>query len=81
MEDKTKDRWIRKEITSRFGSRESSEVYLEVDTKTGESELVISKTITERYPVQDIEKVKALHERLNGGGGRRMYSLEDLTKN
>lgn len=72
--------YLRKDIASVTGSGEQSEVYLEVDVKTGESELVIKKTILERYPVQDYDKVMDLHERLNAGGGRRVYSLEELTK-
>jgi hypothetical protein len=74
------DNYIRKTLASSHGSGESSEVYLEVDTKTGESELVISKTITERYPVTKHDKVMKLHDDLNRGGGRRVYSLKDLTK-
>ena len=71
---------LRHQLVSSCGSRESSSVRLDVDTKTGEAELIIEKTFTERYPVTDYEKVMALHERLNRGGGRRAYSLEDLTK-
>ncbi len=72
--------YIRKDLKSNIGSGESSEVYLEVEIKTGQSELVISKTITERYPVSDYHKVMELHEDLNRGGGRKSYSLKQLTK-
>lgn len=75
-----KEEFIRKELATACGSGEESEVYLEVEISTGQSELVIKKSIIERYPVQDYEKVMDLHKRLNRGGGRRVWSLEDLTK-
>lgn len=71
---------IRKRICSSIGGGEMSEVELVANTKTGETELVISKTITERYPITDYKKVIRLYENLNRGGGRRVYSLKDLTK-
>lgn len=73
--------YIRQELASSFGSGEHSEVYSEIDLKTGESELVISKTIIERYPVTKYKEVMKLHEDLNRGGGRRVFKLKDLTKN
>lgn len=48
--------------------------------KSGETELVIEKTIMERYPVTDLKKVIKLHDDLNRGGGRRLWKLKDLTK-
>jgi len=67
-------------IASSTGCSESSKVELVADTKTGETELVIRKTITERYPITEYQKVMQLHNDLNRGGGRRVWSLEDLTK-
>lgn len=67
-------------ICSSFGSSESSELKLIANTRTGETELVISKTITERYPITDYDKVMQLHEDLNRGGGRKIWKLKDLTK-
>lgn len=75
-----KETHIIKDIASVCGASESSRVYLIVDISDGEAELVVEKTITERYPVQEYEKVMKLHENLNRGGGRRRWSLEDLTK-
>lgn len=71
---------LRHSIASSTGANERSEVELEADTSNGEVHLVVRKTITERYPVTEYEKVMDLHERLNRGGGRRRYTLEDLTK-
>lgn len=73
------DHYIRKTIAGLHGSRERTEVLLEVDIKTGKSELIISKTIIEYYPVTDYEKVMDLHKKLNRSG-RKRYSLEDLTR-
>lgn len=77
MEDEL---YIRKNITSTIGGRESTSVDLEVEIKTGKAKLLIKKTIVERYPVTDYKKVMQLHEDLNRGGGRQCYTLEDLTK-
>lgn len=68
------------EIASCHGSGEMSKVELVAHTDTGEVELIISKTIRERYALTDYEKVMRLHENLNRGGGRMRWSLEDLTK-
>jgi hypothetical protein len=75
-----KETYIRKRIVASSGGSESSSVELQVEIKTGESELIIEKTIREFYPVTDYDKVIELHENLTRGGGRRCYSLEDLTK-
>lgn len=72
--------YIKKDISSTTGSSECSRVYLIVDISSGESELVVEKTIIERYPVQEYEKVMSLYENLNRGGGRKCWSLNDLTK-
>ena len=68
------------EIASYIGASESSTVEMIACTKTGETELVIKKTITERYPITEYKSVMRLFENLNRGGGRRIWSLEDLTK-
>ncbi len=73
--------FIHKDLKETFGSNESGKVHLAVDVKTGEAELVIQKTISERYPVQDYEKVMNLYDRLTCGRGRRVFKLEDLAHN
>jgi succinylarginine dihydrolase len=50
------------------------------DTVSGETQLVIEKTITERYPITDYKKVMKLYQNINAGGGRRCLSLKDFTK-
>lgn len=65
-------------IAESFSHIESSEVKMIADTETGETELVISKTIIERYPITDYEKVMNLYERINRGGGRKLIKLKDL---
>lgn len=68
------------DIASCCGSEEKSRVYMVTHVKSGETELVIEKTIMERYPVTDLKKVIKLHDDLNRGGGRRLWKLKDLTK-
>lgn len=57
---------------------ESVELELVTNMKTGESQLELHKTITQRFETKDLDKAEALADRLMGGGGRRFYSLEDL---
>jgi len=76
----SEERYITHLLVSSIGSSESSKVELVADTKTGETELVIRKTIIERYPITDYENVMQLHESLNRGGGRKVWKLNDLTK-
>jgi hypothetical protein len=71
---------IIKEIVSSCGSSESSRVYLIADIRSGETELVIEKTISERYPITDYEKVMDLHKQITGGGGRRLMKIKDFAK-
>ena len=56
---------IYKELANAISSGESSKVELAVDVKTGESKLIIKKTIIERYPTKDYKKVMQLHKDLN----------------
>lgn len=71
-------KYIFKDLCSSVGSGESSKVYLSTNMDSGKSELVIEKTITERYPTKDYAQVMNLHERLNAGGGRRLWKLSEL---
>lgn len=73
-----KPSWLYKEIVSSTGSDESSRVHLSTNMETGKSELVIEKTIIERYPTKDYEKVMDLHERLTCGRGRKLFTLNEL---
>jgi hypothetical protein len=72
--------FLHNNIVSSTGSRESTRVYLSTSLKDGESELVIEKTYTERYPVTDYDKVMKLYEDLTDGGGRIVPTLKDLAK-
>jgi len=77
---KTKIDSIINNIVSTHGSSESSEVYTITDIKTGETEIVISKTFTERYSIKEYPKVMELYEGLNRGGGRKGHTLKEFTK-
>lgn len=77
---KTEKVLIVNQICSCIGSNESSKVELVADTKTGETRLVISKTIKERYPITDYDKVMRLYEKLNNGRGSG-WTLEEIVNN
>lgn len=66
------------QIATSFSPIERSKVEMIADTETGETQLVISKTIIERYPITDYDKVMNLYEKINRGGGRKLIKLKDL---
>lgn len=66
------------DLVSSEGSDEGSKVYTVTDIKSGKTEIVIQKTITERYPIQDYEKVMDLYERLSCGSGRKCWTLNEI---
>lgn len=71
---------LRQQLALCVSSGETSEVELEVDTADGGAKLVVRKTIIEYYSPTEYEKVMDLYERLNRGGGRKLWTLEDMTK-
>ena len=78
MKNEERDRFLRSMLENTTGSDESCEMYIEVDTNNGLSEIVIKKTITERMPVQRIGDARDLFDRLTCGRGRKAFKLEDL---
>lgn len=71
---------IIKELGSTVGGGESSKIYAITNITSGKTEVVVEKTISQRFPVQEYEKAEKLYERLNGGNGRRVYTLDDLVE-
>jgi hypothetical protein len=69
---------ISKDLRTSMGSHESTKTYLYVVIATGEVEIVVEHTVSQRMPVSDYEKALDLHERLTCGNGRRVYTPEDL---
>ena len=70
--------FIIKDLHNLQGSSESCRLYAITTVRTGETELVLDKTISERFKVQELKKVEDLYERLTCGGGRKMFTLEEL---
>ena len=68
------------QISTSFGSDESSSLKLIADTETGETIIEVTKTIRECYPLKKFAEANQLYEDLNRGGGRRVWKLKDLTK-
>jgi hypothetical protein len=66
------------DLASSTGTNESSKVYTVTEIRTGETEIVVEKRIIERFPIQEYDNVIDLYERLNCGGGRKVFKLEEL---
>lgn len=60
------------------GTQEGCRVYTITGVHDGKTEVVIEKTVSARYPVQKLNEVLDLHEKLTGGGGRRIISIDDI---
>lgn len=70
--------FIKHELDACFGGGESSRMYLMIDTKTGESEVVIEKTIIHRLPVTAIKEAKEIYHDITHKNGRRVRNMYDL---
>lgn len=68
--------YIFKDIASTMGGDSSSKVYTVTTIHTGETQIVIEKTISKRLPIQEYNEAMQMYERLNGSG--RIITLEDL---
>lgn len=77
MKQKTPD-FLHQTLREYGGSSESSRLRTCTNVRTGITEVIVEKTIIERYPIQEIETATDLYERLNCGGGRRLWRLEEL---
>lgn len=77
-DDKCEDLFIYKSLAAQIGGSESARMFVQIDTSTGESEIVIEKTVSQRLPVTEIDKARDLYERLTCGRGRKIYKPEDL---
>jgi len=78
MKDKMKKpEFIYKEICSRIGGGESTDVRLSVDTSTGEAQLIIEYSVREYHPVTDYEKVIDMYEKL-GASGRKWLDVKKV---
>lgn len=73
-----KERFIRSGLATQTGADESTEMFIEIDTETGESEVIIKKTVSCRKPVTELAAAKDLYARLTCGNGRRVFTPEDL---
>lgn len=70
--------FISKELASRFGGGEASKIYVITNVHKGDTEVVVEHTISERYPIQELEKAANIYERFGLGNGRYLMTLEDM---
>lgn len=70
--------FISKELASRFGGGEATKLYVITNVHAGDTEVVVEHTISERYPIQELEKAADIYERFGLGGGRYCMTLEQI---
>lgn len=75
---KPKRDFITQNLREQIGGGESARMYVITTVHSGETEVVVEKTISERFPVQEIEKAEDLYERLICGDGRKVFKLEEI---
>jgi len=69
---------IIKDLRSTIGGGEGAKLYVVTTVSDCTTEVVVEKNISERFPIQELEKATDLFERLTCGGGRKCWSLEEL---
>lgn len=74
-----KPEYLYRDICSRIGGGESSDVRLSVSTTTGEAQLVLTYEVRDYFPVTEYDKVIELYEKL-GGSGRKWLNIEKILK-
>jgi hypothetical protein len=72
--------YIFHDIASSIGGHGGTKIYCAVDVKKNSAQIVVEHTITERMPIDKYEEAMHRYERLTGGNGRRVWTLQDLTK-
>ena len=65
-------------LRSSFGSDEEAELYTCTDIQTGETSVILKKTVSQRFPIQKLEEAKRLYDTLTEGNGRYVLKPEDL---
>lgn len=55
---------IHHKLMQSVGANESTEVSLVADTNTGETQLVLTRTLTERYPITEYSNVARMYDLL-----------------
>ena len=76
--DRKPQPYLTQELKSSMGSDESSRVYAITCVANGKTEVVIEKTITKRAPIEELEEVLDQYEQMNGGGGRRVITIDEM---
>lgn len=69
---------IIKDIASTIGAGESSKIYVITSIATGETEVVVEKTISKRMSIKKYHEALAMYERLGDSG--YIVSIEDIIK-
>lgn len=69
---------ITKDFVRSGGGNEGTRVYTITSINDGKTEVVLERTISERYPVQKLNEVLDMAKDMDAGGGRRMVFIEDL---
>ncbi len=75
---KKKTDYIHHELRSLIGGDGHTTLRTTTNVSTGETKIVLEHTIIERLPIQDLEKMEDLYERLTCGSGRKVWQLEEL---
>lgn len=70
---------LRNKIFGHYGVRESTELELVADTNTGETSVVVTKTISKSYKVKDYGKAVQMYEKLTRSG-RIEWTLENISE-
>lgn len=78
MQHKRTEDYIFHDMRKQIGGDEETRLYTITTIKTGKTEVVVEKTLTQRMPIQKLAKAEDLYERLTCSAGRKLYKPEDI---
>lgn len=70
--------YIFNKLREHGGAEEGAKLTLCTDVATGETTVIVEKTIIERYKVQELDKAEDLYERLTCASGRKRVTLNEI---
>jgi len=73
------DLFINHSLHQSTSGDESTRCYIMIDKSSGEGEVIVEKTISERMPLKDIKKAEFIYEQLTDTtGGLKVFKIKHL---
>lgn len=64
----TDDHFLHHQIAASSGTSEESSMFVRIDTTSGKSTVIVTRTIKETFPITEIAKARELHNWITRSG-------------